>query len=205
MYCPKCGASQSDEMKFCNLCGAHLSAVRQVVDRREADEAGEKFDWSKTWVSEMFLSEEERKRRKRELERQQGITPEMRRANEIKGGIITSFAGVALMVFLFVFMRGLIKSGVVPEHVAEILRHVWIAGVFPFFVGIGLTLSGLVVGKKLGPASGRELDARAGAAAASDTERQSLRPADTTEFITPDFSVTEETTKHLSKSSGQKQ
>ncbi len=54
MFCPQCGASQDEELKFCKLCGANLYAVRQVVGTRET---GEKFDWSKTWVAEMFLSE----------------------------------------------------------------------------------------------------------------------------------------------------
>jgi hypothetical protein len=202
MYCPKCGTNQSNELRFCNLCGANLHAVRQVVDTRETDEKEEKFDWSKTWVAEMFISEDERKRRKCELERQQGITPEVKRSNEVKGGIITSFAGIGLMVFLYVFMQGLIKSGVLPAHVAVILSHVWIAGVIPFFVGIGLTINGLFAGKKLGQVAGREQSARLDASE-SDARHHSLRSADTTEFITPDFSVTEDTTKHL-RSSGQK-
>jgi hypothetical protein len=202
MYCPKCGANQSNEMKFCNLCGANLNAVRQVVDTRETDEKEEKFDWSKTWMAEMFLSEDERKKRKSEFERQQGITPEVKRSNEVKGGVITSFAGIGLMVFLYVFMQGLIKSGVVPPHVAEILSHVWIAGVIPFFVGIGLVVNGLFVSKKLGQGTVSEQSARLDSSE-SDAKQHALRSADTTEFITPDFSVTEETTKHL-RSSGQK-
>ena len=203
MYCPKCGANQSDEMKFCNLCGANLNAVRQVVDTRETEEKGEKFDWNKTWMAEMFLSEEERKIRKQEFERQQGITPEVKRSNEVKGGVITSCAGIALMIFLFVFMEGIIRSGVVSEQVAEILRHVWIAGVFPFFVGIGLMINGLFVSKRLGKVAESELPARPDALE-SDAKRPALHSADTTEFITPGFSVTEDTTKHL-RSSGQKQ
>ena len=203
MYCPKCGANQSDELRFCNLCGANLHAVRQVVDTRETGEKEEKFDWSKTWVAEMFISEDERKRRKAEVERQQGITPEVKRSNEIKGGIITSCVGIGLMIFLYVFMQGLIKSGVTPPHVAVILSHVWIAGVLPFFVGIGLTLNGLLVSKRLGTGAGSGQSARPDALE-SDAKRHSLRPADTTEFITPNFSVTEDTTKHL-RSTGQKQ
>jgi hypothetical protein len=189
-------------MKFCNLCGANLSAVRQVFETREAGETGEKFDWSKTWVAEMFLSEDERKRRKAEFERQQGITPDVKRSNEVKGGVITSCVGVALMIFLFVFMSGLIKSGIVDEQVAEILRHVWVAGVIPFFVGIGLMINGLFVSKHLNKARERELAAKPNYLE-SDVEHRSLRSADTNEFITPDFSVTEGTTKHLS-STGQK-
>src|SRR5450432_1586575 len=61
MFCPRCGTSQSEELKFCKSCGANLSAVRQVVDGREA---AEKFDWNKTWVTEMFLSAAEKKARR---------------------------------------------------------------------------------------------------------------------------------------------
>jgi zinc-ribbon domain len=192
MYCPQCGANQSDEMKFCNLCGANLYAVRKVVGTRETDE---KFDWGKTWVAEMFLSEEERKRRKYEIER--SMDPEVRRSNEVKGGVITSCVGVALMIFLFFFMQGVIKGGRVPPEAVEILSRVWLAGLIPFFVGIGLLINGLVVSKKLGTRSVKELPAKADALDAGP-EPRSLRSADTNEFITPGFSVTEGTTKHLS-------
>ncbi|HEX8846840.1 MAG TPA: hypothetical protein VF791_19510 [Pyrinomonadaceae bacterium] len=208
MYCPQCGANQSDELRFCNLCGANLYAVRQVVTKREAGEAAatadEKFDWSKTWVAEMFLSEEERQKRKHELERRTGITPEIKRANEIKGGVITSCVGVGLMIFLYFFMQGIIKGAHIPEDVAEILSRIWIAGVFPIFVGLALMINGLFVSKRLGKGTEQELPARLDSFKSGAKEPHSLRPADTTEFITPDFSVTEDTTKHL-RSSGQKQ
>jgi len=60
MFCPQCGSSQSDDLKFCKTCGANLQAVRLAVAARAP---GEKFDWGKTWVAEMFLSESERKKR----------------------------------------------------------------------------------------------------------------------------------------------
>ena len=203
MYCPKCGSNQSDELRFCKACGANLQVVRHAFSTLETGEAEDKFDWSKTWFAEMFLSEEESKRRRAEMERRLGITPETKRANEVKGGVITSCAGVGLMIFLFVFMDGLISSGVIPPHVAEILSRVWIVGVIPFFVGIGLMINGLVVSKKLGEAAVKNLPAKPDALE-TEAERPALRSADTKEFITPNFSVTEETTKHL-RSSGQKQ
>ena len=162
-------------------------------------ETDERFDWSKTWVAEMFLSEDERKKRKQQLERQSGITPEVKRANEVKAGVITSCAGLALMIFLYVFMRGLTGSGLIEEEIAEILNRVWIAGIFPFMVGIGLVFNGLVFSKRLGKVTEKEFPARTDASD-GQAQRPSLRPADTTEFITPDFSVTEETTKHLRSS-----
>ena len=200
MFCPQCGSSQSDDLKFCKTCGANLQAVRLAVAAREPDE---KFDWSKTWVAEMFLSESERKKRLEELERLRGITPEVKRYNEIKGGVITSFVGLALMIFLYVFMQGIILGGKIPPDTAEILSRIWIAGVFPFFVGAGLMINGIFVSKKQAEAARREQRATPNALR-EGADARALRSADTSEFIQPDYSVTEGTTKHLS-TSGPKQ
>src|SRR5947199_4362637 len=174
MFCPQCGSNQSDEQKFCKSCGANLFAVRQVVATRETDE---KFDWSKTWMAEMFMSREEQVKRKLEIEKQLGLTPDVKRANEVKAGIITSCAGIALMIFLYVFMRGIILGANIPDNVAEILSRIWIAGVFPFFVGIGLVFNGLFVSKKMLGTSKQEELARANLFA-KEKETPALRPAD---------------------------
>ncbi len=107
MFCPQCGVSQSEELKFCKQCGANLHAVRQVVNTKDAG----KFDWSKTWVADMFLSQAEQKRRAEELERQAGITPEIKRLREIKAGVMTSSVGLGVMIFLYVMSQGLIAAG----------------------------------------------------------------------------------------------
>jgi hypothetical protein len=200
MFCPKCGSTQSDEVNFCKSCGANLFAVRQVVDTRETAEG---FDWSKTWVAEMFMSPQELKRRKEEIERQRGITPEIKRYNEIKAGIITGTVGIGIAIFLYVFMQGIILSGNVTPNSAEILSRLWIAGVLPLFVGIALIINGLFVSKKLLDIARRESQ-NAANSLEQQPNPQSLEPADTTEFVPPGFSVTEQTTKHL-RSSGQKQ
>ena len=140
MFCPQCGSSQSEDLKFCKACGVNLHAVAQVVTAREPDE---KFDWSKTWVQEMFLSAEEKKRRKIELERQLGITPEMKRYNEIKAGVIVSSLGIALGILLFVLMGGIIASGHVSQHDSEIVSRLWVVGVVPLFVGLALITNGM--------------------------------------------------------------
>src|SRR6185369_5983617 len=68
--------------------------------------------------------------------------------NEIKGGIITSCVGIGVMIFLYVIMRGIILSGQNPPGDAEILGRVWVAGMIPFFVGVGRLVSGLFVRKE---------------------------------------------------------
>jgi hypothetical protein len=195
MFCPQCGNKQNDELKFCNLCGANLYAVRQVVATREADE---KFDWSRTWVAEMFMSEAERKRRQAELELQRGVTPEIKRYNEIKAGVITSSVGVGVMVFLYIIGMAIFRSGQNPPGDAEIIRSIWVAGFIPFMVGLALIINGLFVSKKIVELHKRERLSAPDALAGGVAEQQpTLKSADTSEFIPPGFSVTEGTTKHL--------
>ncbi len=197
MFCPQCGISQSEELKFCNKCGANLYAVRQVVLTRETND---KFDWNKTWLTEMFLSQSERKRREEEIEIQRGITPEVKRYREIKAGVITSCVGIGVMIVLYILMQGIILSGKADPDAAEILRRVWVAGVIPLMVGLGLIINGVLVSKKLIETMQRNLKEKALAtpnALGRNTGPFSLNAGDSTEFVPPDFSVTEDSTKRL--------
>jgi hypothetical protein len=196
MVCPRCGSNQVDDIKFCTACGANLEAVREVLGRREGDT---KFDWGNTWVAEMFMSGKAAELRKREMERQMGITPEVKRYQEIKAGVIVSSIGIALAIFLFFFMQGV--AGHVDPEEREIITRVWIAGIIPFMVGLALIINGLVVSKKM-----VEIQTRAQKRPEGLEEGASprgLRAADTSEFIPTGVSVTEGTTRHLSNT-GQK-
>jgi glycerol-3-phosphate cytidylyltransferase-like family protein len=201
MFCPQCGANQTEELKFCNLCGANLHAVRQVVAMRETDD---KFDWSKTWVADMFLSETERKRRmqehktlEHELESLRGITPEVKRYNEIKAGVITACVGLGAAIFLYFLMQGIIMSGQNPPHDYPILNSIWIAGVIPFLVGIGLIINGAFVSKRLIEATRQARMTGSPSALGGSAGQRALGSADTSEISPTGFSVTEDTTKHL--------
>jgi len=191
MFCPRCGANQTEDLKFCKTCGVNLHAVRQIVETKEG---GKKFDWSETWVAEMFLSGDAHKRRKFELERARGLTPEVKRYNEIKAGVITGSLGLALMLVLFVLMEGLISGGKFPDDTAEVMSRLWIAGVIPLFVGIALIINGVFVSKKLVEAANRE------ALHARDPNHNLLHPQSADEFVPRNLSVTEETTRHLRES-----
>ena len=190
MFCPQCGSTQSEQLKFCKACGVNLHAVMQVVAAREPEE---KFDWNKTWVTEMFLSAGEKKRRKEEVERKRGITPEIKRYNEIKAGVIVSSLGIALGILLFVLMGGIIAGGEVSAAEAEILSRLWIAGVIPLFVGLALITNGVVVSRKIVEAAKRNSLVTH---EDSEGDPRSL-PADTFGHDAPAFSVTEQPTKHL--------
>jgi hypothetical protein len=134
MFCPGCTVPVTDDTKFCKSCGANLRGVREAMQGR-----GGQFDWSKTWVAEMFMTEEERERRR-------GVTPEQKRMNEIKAGVITTLAGLGAMIFLRFFLAAVADANPEGEG-AEIIRRVWLAGVVPFLVGIGLLFNGIFLSK----------------------------------------------------------
>ena len=190
MLCPRCASNQSDEIKFCTFCGANLQAVREAI---ASPEAAKKFDWSDTWVAEMFMSGQAHERRKLEMEARLGITAETKRYQEIKAGVILSCIGVGLAIFLAIFMQGIIPK--VDPDTAEIISRLWIAGVLPFMIGVALMINGIVVSKKLIELQERK-EREKGTLEGGQAPR-GLRAADTSEFIPAGMSVTEGTTRHL--------
>jgi hypothetical protein len=196
MICPRCTSNQSDDVKFCTYCGANLHAIREVLAGKDADR---KFNWNETWVAEMFRSGEIAEQRKLEMERRLGITPEVKRYNEIKAGVITSSVGIGLATFLHIFMQGIAAN--LPPGEAAIVTRIWVAGFIPFFVGLALIVNGLVVSRKQAEIIERERK-RVGSLESGTPELdaatpRSLRPAETNEFIPTPFSVTDQTTRHL--------
>ncbi|HEV8203868.1 MAG TPA: hypothetical protein VGP98_06505 [Pyrinomonadaceae bacterium] len=188
MICPRCASNQGDDIKFCTSCGANLQAVRDVLDTPE----GKKFDWSNTWVADMFMSGQMAEARKVEMERRLGITPEVKRYNEIKAGVIVSCVGVGVSIFLYFIMHAIASQN--PRD-AELLNSIWLAGVIPFMVGLALIINGLVVSKKMVQVIEREQQKNT--PLSEGMPARGLRAADTSEFIPTNFSVTDQTTRHL--------
>src|ERR1041384_1154839 len=188
MICPRCNSNQNEDVKFCTVCGANLAAVRQALVQNSVEE----FDWSKTWLAEMFMSHAEQKRRRAAIEVASGLTPEVKRLNEIKAGVITTSVGIALTAFLFIFMQGLVLNSNVTSDAAVILTRLWAVGLIPFFVGVALIINGVVVSKKLVEIANRDVKS-----VGEGVEPAALRAADTNEFLSTPFSVTDQTTKHL--------
>jgi len=140
MFCPGCSLEITDDLKFCRRCGANLRGVREAM---VSGSTQDKFDWSKTWVADMFLNEEERERRRFTTVEERQLHEERKRINEIKGGIITALAGVGVMFFLYFFLA--VVANQQPSDVAEIVRHVWLCGIIPVLVGIGLIINGIFI------------------------------------------------------------
>ena len=204
MFCPQCGSTQDDNLKFCKQCGANLHALRRVMASR--DESDEKFDWSKTWVAEMFMSSEDAARQKAMLDRLQGKTPETRRRNEIKGGVITASAGIALMIVLFVIMNGIILSGRVSDAAIEILSRIWIVGLLPLFVGLALVFNGMFISRRERSEAGDLHRTEDGPVPEGLADRRPvlLQQPDTNPLGQDVFSVTDVTTKPLKQPTGEK-
>jgi len=149
MYCPGCSTQTTDEINFCKQCGANLRTVRDALIGREP-EPGERYDWSKTWVAEMFMSEDEKRRRRAALELSSSpvdlAAAELKRLNELKAGIITASVGIGVAIFLAILL-GSIANNIAPRDPegAVVLRHIWAAGIIPFMVGIALIINSIFV------------------------------------------------------------
>jgi hypothetical protein len=196
MFCPRCGSTQDEHLKFCTACGSNLYAVKQALDTRDPSL---QRDSNTPWFAEIARSDAESKRRKEELDHRRGITPEVRRYNEIKAGVITGSAGLGLSIVLLVLMNGIILSGNVSPAAAEILSRLWIAGLIPIFVGLALIVNGVFVSKKLAEVVRRAAQPALPTEPAlqPDTNPLEPRPPDTTRITPSSYSVTENTTKHL--------
>jgi hypothetical protein len=194
MICPRCASNQGDDIKFCTSCGANLQAVREAM--QAADPAG-KFNWNNTWVAEMFMSGQANELRKVEMERRLGITPEVKRYNEIKAGVIVSCVGIAVSIFLFFIMHAIANQN--PRD-AELLSSIWLAGVIPFMVGLALIINGVVVSKKMVQVMEREQNKAKSLDEGAALSARGLKSADTNEFIPANYSVTDSTTRHLESS-----
>src|SRR5919112_29616 len=190
MICPRCASNQGDDIKFCTSCGANLQAVREAL---QAPDAAGKFNWNNTWVADMFMSGQMAEVRKQEMERRLGITPEVKRYNEIKAGVIVSCVGIGVSIFLFFIMQAIAAQS--PPHDAQLLNSIWLAGVIPFMIGLALIINGTIVSRKMVQVMEREQNKtknlEEGAAP------RGLRSPDTNEFIPTNFSVTDQTTRHL--------
>ena len=194
MFCPQCGSTQSDELKFCKTCGANLHALRQVMAAPDSDG---KFDWSRTWLADMFMSSEDAVKHQAKVEELQGITPEIRRQREIKAGVITGAVGIGLMILLFVMMNGIIAGGRISDAAQEILSRLWIIGIIPLMVGAALIFNGMFVGRRKGEITsvGSDLGTNE---LAPPAPVNYLSPADTGDLASGvPFSVTDKTTRHL--------
>jgi hypothetical protein len=136
MYCPSCGTETSDQTKYCTKCGVNLRRVRGVLGKGGAI-VREESDWQRATLEDWKADREERRKK----------TPEEKRLNEIKAGVITSSVGLGVMIFLNILFDSIANAA--PGIGADILRSLWAVGLIPFLIGLGITFNGLFVSRRI--------------------------------------------------------
>ncbi|HEU0175379.1 MAG TPA: hypothetical protein VFV58_14050 [Blastocatellia bacterium] len=185
MYCPSCGIEASDQTKYCTKCGVNLRRVKGVLGKGGAS-LNKGDDWEPLWLEY----------RKSRIEARRKRTPEEKRLNEIKAGVIVSSCGFGLMVFLSILFAAIASTIDGPE--ANILRSLWAVGLVPFMVGLGILLNGLFVSKRVVELKRRQepTDQQPPLFSAPNTSPVA-RLAEPAQSPIADFSVTETTTTKL--------
>ena len=179
MYCPGCAVQIVDESKFCKQCGANLLGVREAMLSR-----GKNFDWS-AWAAELVMSEEERDRRR-------GITPERKRINEVKNGVITTAVGIGIMIFLRFFFEAIAHQSSPKD--AEVVSRLWLCGMIPFLIGVAMIFNAYVFEGRSSNKKERPMQMPP----QSMPVPSQLEAKTTNQLSEPtDFSITEDPTEHL--------
>jgi len=192
MYCPSCGTESGDQTKYCTKCGVNLRRVKGVLGKGGAG-SWEGKDGPPAWLEARNAKIEEMKKRRDERRKK---TPEEKRLDEIKGGVITSSVGMGLMFFLNVLFDAIANAAHGPG--ADILRSLWAVGVIPFMVGMGVLFNGLFVSKRVVELKRRqELADQQTPLFSVPSTSPVARLAEPSQSPISDFSVTETTTTKL--------
>ena len=185
MYCPSCGIEASDQTKYCTKCGVNLRRVKGVLGKGGAVvKQGDDL--------EQFLLGE----RKARGEARKKKTPEEKRLEELKAGVITSSVGFGLMVFLSLLFDAIASTIEGPE--GNILRSLWAVGLIPFMIGLGIIFNGLFVSKRIVELKRQqELKDRQSPLFSAQNTSPIARLVEPSQSPISDFSVTETTTTKL--------
>jgi len=138
MFCPQCGTETHEPIKFCKQCGTNLRRVMGVMGKGGAGfKPSESVDWEKEGL-------EERKEKRAARNKK---TPEEKRFEEIKAGVITSSVGLGVMIFLGFLFNAFAEN--VSHPADDILRAIPFVGVIPFLIGLGIIFNGLFISKRI--------------------------------------------------------
>lgn len=170
MFCPRCGAKNVDDAKYCRACGADISLVPQALTRSLPEGA----------FGVLRLEEEESEGgKKRKYKVKQPPT--------LEKGLSKCMEGVA---FLIIFLTGFFYfwGGV----------FIWIWAIIPALANLGEGVGQIIRSRSEGGAltprvafDDAELPPPSAHAAGE------LQPRETSEIVAPPPSVTEGTTRHL--------
>src|SRR5918992_2880350 len=172
MFCPQCGTESSSGQQYCRSCGANLKFIGKAVTLSEAiarsdrgplpkikemmqsmkaehstEEVSQALDQMNKEIVHSFPKIEVKTLKKKEPKE----TSEQRRENHIVKGMVSLFAGIGLMIFLYYFSAALVLK-IPPEVLARIpfevepaLRMLWLVGLIPTLSGLGRITAGLLI------------------------------------------------------------
>ncbi len=190
MYCPSCGVETSDQTKYCTKCGINLRNVKEAMigdqqNKHQLRDTESHASPSDPWQSWWEMVAKEKKK-----------SPEEKRINEIKEGVITSCVGFSLTIFLF-FLMSAVSINLDPK-VSAILHAVPYAGIIPFLIGLGIIFNGLFLSKRLVDLNREREQANKQNLFSTVTETAPVhRLPESYQSPVADFSVTESTTTKL--------
>jgi hypothetical protein len=192
MYCPSCATEAGDQTKYCVKCGVNLRRVQGALGKGDAG-GWDGNDWDQTWKDAHRARLEERKKRQ---DNRRKKTPEEKRLNEIKAGVIVGSVGFGLMVFLSLLFDAIASTMDGPE--ANILRSLWAVGLVPFMVGVGILFNGFFISKRIVELKRQheQTDQQPSLFSAPNTSPVA-RLVEPAQSPISDFSVTENTTTKL--------
>ena len=183
MFCPSCGTQTEPGIKFCKQCGLALNRIRGVMSRGGANPG-----WQE-WIKDEL---DARKK-----------SPEEKRYDEIKGGVITTAAGISGTIFLYFLMTAVAAN---EPREADIVGKIWLAGLIPTFIGLAILFNALFISPKIVALKRREALGESDWMPVSNTN-SITNSIDTNSLEAPvaqalpaanfDYSVTEHTTARL--------
>ncbi len=103
------------------------------------------------------------------------------------------------MIFLYFFFDVVANKN---ENDADIIRRLWLSGIIPFMIGLGIIFNGLIISRRLVKLKEQQAQTPLSKTPAP-TSDQNMLPAKTTDQLIVDTappsgsSVTENTTAHL--------
>jgi len=185
MYCPSCGTEASDQTKYCTKCGVNLRRVKGVLGKGGAS-IRDGGDFERATPEDLRAARRAQKKK----------TPEEKRLEEIKAGVITSSVGFGLMIFLSFLFDAIAST--VDGPAANILHALWAIGLLPFLIGMGIIFNGLFVSKRIVELKGQQerKDQLLPLFSAPNTSPVA-RLVEPSQSPISDFSITETTTTKL--------
>ena len=150
MFCPNCANQSTDDQKFCKACGTNLVSVNLAM--QDPRSLMTEHEWKRMRLRGRNFSEADfdavvKRMGSQNFTRSRGDRSAVQATRLMQAGIITGCIGMGVTIFLYILFTAIAKTETNPEDIA-VLHSMWAVGLVPFFVGLGLFLSGVLFRRK---------------------------------------------------------